>query len=287
MGKGGCSGKASEGEPADRGKVVSRGVSRSGSVRASASVGSASPGRALVEATQCFAGSDDVAVEFLASAKGAKGTSAKGSGAKGSGVPSGPADRQGDPRLARLVEAARKGDTSAWNEIVEVLGGLVWSIVRGEGLGVSDGLDAVQTVWLRLVEHLQRIQEPAQLRSWVATVARREARRTRDKLRRVLILDAAIMTDGLEDRTEPSGQQVSRGPEEEMVAQEAAVALLRALSRLVPRQRSLLRLLVAEPELSYEEIAGILDIPIGSIGPTRARALQRLARDPELRPFKS
>lgn len=269
MGKGGRSGKALEGEPRDEQRLDSprettRSVTRAPTNARRASQGNgpggSGPGGSRGPDGSPKAPSPDAGRSFAGS---------------------------GDPRLALLVEAARRGDLAAWEEIVQLLGGLVWAIVRGEGLGVADALDAVQTVWLRLVEHLQRLQDPAQLRSWIATVARREARRTRDKVRRVLLIDPVGIPDEVAPSSQLSSGQAPRDPEVETMTQEATVALLRAFSRLVPRQRTLLRLLVAEPELSYEEIAGILDMPVGSIGPTRARALERLAKDPELRALRS
>jgi RNA polymerase sigma factor (sigma-70 family) len=267
MGKGGHSGKAVEGKPRDE--------QRLGSPRETT--------RSVLQTAGKGRRSSQSKVPSSAGSSSSPGGSSEALSRDRAGSFPG----SGDPRLALLVEAARRGDLAAWEEIVQLLGGLVWAIVRGEGLGVSDALDVVQTVWLRLVEHLQRLQDPGQLRSWMATVARREARRTRDKVRRVLLVDPVGMPDEVGRSSQLPLRQAPPEPEVEAMTQEATVALLRALSRLVPRQRTLLRLLVAEPELSYEEIAGILDMPVGSIGPTRARALERLAKDPELRALRS
>ena len=79
--------------------------------------------------------------------------------------------------MADLVERARGGDQSAWSEIVDRFAGLVWAVVRGYALDPADALDAAQTTWLRLVEHLDRIREPEHLGAWLATTARRESLR--------------------------------------------------------------------------------------------------------------
>ena len=79
--------------------------------------------------------------------------------------------------LAELVRAAGDGDQAAWNSIVERYGGLVWATVRAHRLNTVDGAEVVQTTWLRLVEHLDRIRDPERLGGWLATTARNECLR--------------------------------------------------------------------------------------------------------------
>jgi RNA polymerase sigma factor (sigma-70 family) len=79
--------------------------------------------------------------------------------------------------VADLVRAAGAGDQNAWNSLVDRYSGLVWHIARGHRLGEADANDVVQTVWLRLVESLPRLREPAAVGGWLATTARNESLR--------------------------------------------------------------------------------------------------------------
>ncbi len=201
----------------------------------------------------------------------------------------------GDTQLGELVERARCRDVAAWRQLVERLSGFMWVIARGEGLTVGDAADVCQTAWLRLVENLDRIDEPARLRFWMGTVVRREARRVRRTIGTVVpggdvligegrprtIQSAPVPLSSITGEMAITGEMGGIG--DAMALRERSGAISRALGRLPERQRLLLRLLVAEPSLSYAEIAEVLDMPVGSIGPTRARALERLSQDPEVR----
>ncbi len=166
--------------------------------------------------------------------------------------------------VAQLVSAAAQGDQSAWNRLVDRYNALVWSVARSFRLTPVDASDVVQTTWLRLVENLDRLQEPERVGSWLATTARRESLRT-------LRLSARqTPTETLPET--PTDVPVDAG----LLARERDQALWRAFGELNERCRGLLRILVAEPPPSYEEISAALDMPIGSIGPTRQRCLERL-----------
>jgi RNA polymerase sigma factor (sigma-70 family) len=130
----------------------------------------------------------------------------------------------------------------------------------------SDAADAVQTTWLRLVEHLDDIQRPEAIGAWLATTLRRECVRLRQRDNRQCPMDMTAwdISDEAAD------------VERQIVQHEEQVALVRATRLLPIRQQILLRMLTTTPRPSYEEIAAALDIPVGSIGPTRARALRRL-----------
>jgi RNA polymerase sigma factor (sigma-70 family) len=168
-----------------------------------------------------------------------------------------------------IVAAAARGDESAWKQLVDRYTGLLWGVARAHQLTGSDAADVVQTSWLRLVEHLPEIRNPGCIGAWLATTARRECLRT---LRRSARLQPADGIELLADEEVPDvDAQVLRG--------ERDAALWRAFSRLPARDRALLRLLSSDPAPSYEEIAAALGMPIGSIGPTRARALDRLRRN--------
>lgn len=178
--------------------------------------------------------------------------------------------------VASLVHAAAEGDPVAWERIVARFGGLVWAIARAHGLSHSDAGEVCQTAWLRLVEHLHRIREPARLGAWLASTARHECLRTLKRAgRQVPVGDP---TDLERYEPLPSGPAVDR----RLLEAERDQALWHAFELLSERCRSLLRVLMADPAPSYEEVSEALGMPVGSIGPTRQRCLERLRRNAEL-----
>ncbi|HEX5188002.1 MAG TPA: sigma-70 family RNA polymerase sigma factor [Streptosporangiaceae bacterium] len=182
---------------------------------------------------------------------------------------------QGETR--KLVEAAAEGDEAAWRAIVERFSGLVWAVARGFRLGQSDAGDVYQTVWLRLAENLRRIQNPDQLGAWLATTARRESlRMVRGRRRDVPIEDAALTE--LLPVDESSPEFAALEAEQARLAAHRAKQMWRAFRELPGRCQQLLRILMATHRPSYAEAAAALDVPVGSIGPTRARCLNQLRR---------
>jgi RNA polymerase sigma factor (sigma-70 family) len=174
--------------------------------------------------------------------------------------------------LSELLEAAGAGDEAAWEAIVDRFAGLIWATARAHRLSPSGAADVAQTTWLRLVENLDRIKEPERLGGWLATTARREClRHIRLHSRELAIGEDSVFEAASEDRAE-----------QHVITRERNTALRRAFARISERCQTLLRLLAAPESLSYEEIAGALDMPIGAIGPTRARCLDQLRRTPEL-----
>lgn len=167
--------------------------------------------------------------------------------------------------VSASLSAAAGGDRAAWNAIVERFTPLIWATVRAHRLGEADAADVVQTTWLRLVEHLGRIQDPERLGAWLATTARRES------LRVIAVGGRVALTDTLDDLAD-----AARGPADIAARRERDALLRKGVSALSDRCRLLLRLLASEPPPSYDEIASILDMPIGSIGPTRGRCLAQL-----------
>ena len=169
--------------------------------------------------------------------------------------------------LSRLVRDAKLGDHRAWDALVARYGGMVWAVARAHRLGDADAADASQATWLKLLEHVGDIKEPRALGGWLATTARRECLR---------ILRQSARVDPLADVPEAA----DGGPEldDRLLTSERDGHLWRAFEALPPRDQALLRMLAADPAPSYEEIAAALGMPIGSIGPTRARALVRLRR---------
>lgn len=166
-----------------------------------------------------------------------------------------------------LVLAARDGDAAAWDALVDQFLPLVRAVVSRVRLSAADAADVNQTVWLRLVEHLGSIREPDALAGWLATTARREALRAAAAAGRTVTVDpAASALEGIDD------DELDRV----ILDEERDTAMREALAELPADRRRLLELLVADPPASYDEISRTLEIPIGSIGPTRARALAQL-----------
>jgi RNA polymerase sigma factor (sigma-70 family) len=175
----------------------------------------------------------------------------------------------GDYPITLLVGNAAAGDERAWHEIVDRYAPLLASVTSRFRLTPAETQDVAQTVWLRLVEHLGSLREPRALPRWIITTAKRESMRYLSQRRRNVPynpLDSAWLGIAAED-AEPAA---------DLLRAERYEALLAGLAELPTRQRELLLLLVADPPLSYAEISQRTGIPIGSIGPTRRRALARL-----------
>jgi RNA polymerase sigma factor (sigma-70 family) len=169
--------------------------------------------------------------------------------------------------VTRLLRRAADGDERAWDALVGRFERLVWAVVRAHRLNGADAPDAVQATWVKLVEHLDSVQEPERLGAWLATTARRECLRILRKAQREIPASHAEeqLDTPQEDDFDGNLGDVGR-----------ADALWVAFQRLSPRGQALLRMLAAEPQPSYREISAALGIPIGSIGPTRGRALSQL-----------
>jgi RNA polymerase sigma factor (sigma-70 family) len=170
--------------------------------------------------------------------------------------------------IAWLVRRAADGDRSAWERLVDQYARLIWAMTRDFRLTESDAADVAQVTWLRLLEHIDRLEHPARVGSWLAATARRECLRSvarRNKL-----------VPGGDDL--PLDEVAAHEPEidERLLAGERAEVVREALARLPWRWRRMIELLMADPPASYAEISDQLGLPVGSIGPTRARCLARL-----------
>jgi RNA polymerase sigma factor (sigma-70 family) len=176
--------------------------------------------------------------------------------------------------LPVLVSRAQEGDQDAWDTIVERFLPLVGAIVRQHRLTPADADDVGQTVWLRMVEHLGDLREPAALPGWIRTTARNECLRLLAARGRTRAVDP--QAGGLDSVTDDL-------TDVELLAAERRQALRDALAELPEGRRELLLMLLVDPPLAYEEISRRLGIPIGSIGPTRARAFAQLRDTDALR----
>ena len=170
--------------------------------------------------------------------------------------------------LTALVGAAADHDDKAWNELVRRFAGLVASTVRRYRLSGADAQDVSQFVWLRLIEHLSTLREPAALPGWLSTTTRHECER------HLRANGRSVATDPM--TLEPTDRTGDPGIDESLLADERRRALLEGLAELSAHQRDLLLMLNADPPYAYAEISSALNIPVGSIGPTRSRILARL-----------
>jgi len=171
--------------------------------------------------------------------------------------------------LDLLLERCRKHDSAAWGTLVERFQALVFSIARRYGLGADDAADVLQITFSRLIKNLDRIEAGAVLPRWLGVTAANESLRM-------------LRTRGRYTDLEQAGQTL-----DELVAHEEADAHEKAAeadqARIIrdtvdgmpAKCRDLLTLLYLE-EIPYEEVADRLGLALGSIGPTRARCLQKL-----------
>lgn len=170
--------------------------------------------------------------------------------------------------VARLVRRAADGDRQAWERLVDQFARLIWSITGEFRLAESDAADVAQTTWLRLLEHIDRIQYPDRVGSWLAATARNECLRNIAAHKRVVLgHDNADLDNAVAQEPDIDAR---------LLADEQAQVVQEAMSCLPRRWQRLLELLMADPPASYAEISDQLGLPIGSIGPTRGRCLERL-----------
>jgi len=179
-----------------------------------------------------------------------------------------------DPFVTGLVKQAQDGDRQAWDRLVERYAPLVWSICRRYRLSPADSEDAGAAVWLRLVEGLGNLREPAALPGWLATVTRRECLRLlRERHPQSPIDDDRFVDESVGDA------------DTELLKQERFAALRQAFAELPERCRRLLALLFTDPPVPYAEVSAKLGLPVGGIGPTRLRCIAALRASQALAPF--
>lgn len=173
-----------------------------------------------------------------------------------------------------MVAAARDGDVEAWNRLVDRYAPLVWSICRTYRLSRTDAEDVGQNVWLRLVEQLPRIRVPAAVAGWIMTTTRREC------LRVLRVTQRVEPADAIAERADEL--QTGHDIDEALIAYERRAALRAAFTQLSPRCQHMLSLLMQDPPVPYGVISVRLGMPQGSVGPIRARCLDRLRHCPAL-----
>jgi len=169
---------------------------------------------------------------------------------------------------ALMVRRAAQGDQRAWERLVDQYARLIWAMTREFKLPESDAADVSQATWLRLLEHIDRLDHPDRVGSWLASTARNECLRSLAARKRVIPVqdDVTLKAD------------ITSAPEidERLLADERAADVREALSHLPCRWQQLLEMLMADPPATYAEISDKLGLPVGSIGPTRGRCLDVL-----------
>jgi RNA polymerase sigma factor (sigma-70 family) len=166
-----------------------------------------------------------------------------------------------------IVERAVAGDRQAWDHVVREYGGRLRAIAAGFRLNRSDAEDAMQVTWMDLVANVKKLRSHDRIGGWLATTMRRNCLAILRRRRR------ETLTDSLLTNTADESADVERA----LLTAESASLLWATVGRLPPRQARLVRALFAGGERSYDELAGVLAMPVGAIGPTRQRALHRLA----------
>ena len=189
--------------------------------------------------------------------------------------PPSPANSDADCSVSDLVARARSGDRQAWDALVERYAPLIWSICRRHRLGRADANDVGQSVWLRLLDQLDRVREPAALPGWLSTTTRRECLRVLSAAQGPHATIYALDVESLPDQRTGTADQ-------ELLAAERHAALRAAFTQLPPNGQQLLALLTADPPTPYADISAQLGIPVGSIGPTRSRYLDKIRRHPAI-----
>jgi RNA polymerase sigma factor (sigma-70 family) len=174
--------------------------------------------------------------------------------------------------LSHLAREAAAGDERAWADLVQRLDGVLHTVARRYRLTAADVDDVVQTTWLRALAHLNRLNDPGAIAAWLIVTARREAMRTLQRSTREVLTDDPRAVDDLDPAS----------PELVAIERERFEAVHGAVERLPTRQRKLMTSMLRSPATTYAQISTRLDMPVGSIGPTRDRALARLREDPEL-----
>jgi RNA polymerase sigma factor (sigma-70 family) len=177
---------------------------------------------------------------------------------------------------ASLVARCLKGDASGWSALVQRYQRLVYTVVRRIGLDEHGAADVFQTVFSRLIQHLPRIADPQRLHAWIVTTAKREALLQRKLGQRTVSTTRA--DDSVDDGAEWDLIDESPIAEDALGALQQANHVRNGLDRLDVRCRELLMLLFREDDdkVAYDEVARRMGISVGSIGPTRARCLEKL-----------
>jgi RNA polymerase sigma factor (sigma-70 family) len=172
-----------------------------------------------------------------------------------------------DDELVGMIRAGGAARAGAWTDLLRRHSPKMYAVARSFDIDQATGEDLVQTAWLRFLERHHQLRDASSVGPWLCMIVRNEARRLVTRRRVVPV------ADGWEARPADTPPPISG-----LVAAERAAALRSAFARLGDDCRQLLSLMLADPPLSYDEIAAALDRPRGSLGPTRQRCLEHLRR---------
>lgn len=177
---------------------------------------------------------------------------------------------------AALVLACRRGDARSWEALIEKYKRLIYAIPKRARLDDDQAADVFQMVFSKLVENLDKIEQPERLQAWLVTTARRETIRLINESRRTV-----SVTSDDEDAPDPldSIADTNPLPDEVLERLQFQQRIRAGMDAIDERCRNLLQWLYGEVDApSYAEIAARLGIPEGSIGPTRARCVEKLKK---------
>jgi RNA polymerase sigma factor (sigma-70 family) len=184
------------------------------------------------------------------------------------------------PSDAELLWAARTGDENAWEQIIARYQALINAIARRHRLEPSDAHDVSQYVWMQLVDHIDKLREPGALRGWISVTTTHRCYEILRAYKRSVTVDPLAM--GRFDFVAATAKQIEnqshREIDDDLLRAEQRRAIRQGLAELTETQQRLLLLLVADPPIPYGEISRRMNLPIGSIGPTRARLLRKLEK---------
>lgn len=170
--------------------------------------------------------------------------------------------------LPTLVMLAGEGCSKAWQELVSRFGGMIAATGRRYRLNSADVGELQQITWLRLVENIHKIEQPERIGGWLATTARRESLQ--------LLRRSAKYHSGADQMLANMPDHNLADPDSRPIAAEREAVVHAAWERLNPRCRELLSLLMVDDPLGYKDLSQLLRMPVGSIGPTRGRCLDKL-----------
>ncbi|MEO6998108.1 MAG: sigma-70 family RNA polymerase sigma factor [Terracoccus sp.] len=168
-------------------------------------------------------------------------------------------------RAGQAFAAYVNGDRERLSELVDIVTPVLWNAARSQGAASGTCEDAIQTAFLQLVDRAGSINEPAAVLGWLVVVVKREVWRIGRGSRREI---------GVEEVPEPPAQQLD--PEVQSILSERQRVLWHHISNLSPRCQELIRVIAFADRPDYAAIAVALGMPVGSIGPTRGRCLQKL-----------
>jgi RNA polymerase sigma factor (sigma-70 family) len=164
----------------------------------------------------------------------------------------------------------RDGDSTGLDDLVRLLSPVLWQVVRATGMDRDRAEDVVQTTWIALVDHADSITSPQGIAAWLCTSARREAWRAGRQASRERPVEDQVLAHGLPDH---------ESPEHQVVLDDEAALVRECLEKLPERCQKLLRIVAAGPRPNYTDVASTLGMPVGSIGPTRGRCLDKLRHE--------